>query len=108
VKQILAALLDNAVKFTPPGGRIRVVGRLEDGVVTTEVVDTGVGFGEDDMPAIFAPFQQADMSATRHAEGTGLGLAFAQVLVEAHGGNIAAESPGKGQGATLRFSLPVR
>ncbi|MDB5100270.1 MAG: multi-sensor hybrid histidine kinase [Cyanobacteria bacterium RYN_339] len=105
--QILQALLDNAVKFTPPGGRIRVEARRDQDMVLTAVVDSGIGFSEEDRPGLFRAFHQADMSNTRPAEGAGLGLAFAQALVEAHGGSIVAESPGKGLGATLRFSLPV-
>jgi signal transduction histidine kinase len=105
--QIFRALFDNAVKFTPRGGKIRVEASQDDGMVTLAVVDSGVGFDEGDRPALFTPFKQADMSFNRPAEGAGLGLAFARALVEAHGGSIAAESPGKGQGATLRFSLPL-
>jgi two-component system phosphate regulon sensor histidine kinase PhoR len=103
--QVLANLLDNAVKFTPPGGRIQVGARTIGGVVEIWVSDTGVGVEPDQLLRIFERFYKIDVS--RAGRGTGLGLAICKHLVQAHGGRIWAESPGQGRGATFRFTVPL-
>jgi two-component system phosphate regulon sensor histidine kinase PhoR len=101
--QVLANLLANAVKFTPPGGRIEV-GAVEAGdMVEFFVADTGVGIAPDYLLRVFERFYKTDPS--RAGGGTGLGLAICKHLVLAHGGTIWAESRGEGQGATFRFTL---
>lgn len=110
-------LLHNAIKFTPPGGQVRIraeaaampidrrTGKQMEGQwLQVEVQDTGRGIGRDDLPRIFERFYRADRS--RATGGTGLGLAIAKHIVEAHGGCIWAESEGPGRGATFRFLLP--
>jgi signal transduction histidine kinase len=106
VEKVLLNLLGNAVKFTRPGGRIEVAGAREDGGVRITVSDDGIGIPEDELDRIFDRFAQVDGSATRHHEGTGIGLCLAKELVELHGGRIWAESEGPGCGARFCFTLP--
>ena len=105
IGQVLANLLANAVKFTPPGGRIEAGTRAVDRSVEFWVTDTGVGIDADQLGRGFERFYKTDPA--RASEGTGLGLAICKHLVLAHGGSIWAESPGEGQGSTFRFTLPL-
>ncbi|HEY3322398.1 MAG TPA: response regulator [Planctomycetota bacterium] len=107
--QVVGNLLNNAVKFTPRGGRIHVeVATLPPGkCATVSVCDTGVGMDPETIDQLFQPFAQADRSLDRSLGGLGLGLALAKGLVELHGGCISAVSSGKGQGSEFRISLPV-
>jgi len=106
IAQVLDLLLDNAVKFTPEGGRICLAARPVTGeeVVEISVSDTGIGIPEDRLEKIFQHFYQVDSSATRQYGGTGLGLALAKRIVEGHGSRIQVESR-VGQGSTFRFRL---
>jgi len=104
VRQIVFNLISNAVKFTPPDGRVDVSALLEDGRVEIAVADTGPGIPAEDLGAIFEEFEQTDEG--RKAEGTGLGLPLSRKLVELHGGRLWAESE-VGRGSTFRFTLPV-
>jgi PAS domain S-box-containing protein len=108
MQQVVLNLLNNAVKFTPDGGRITVRLRRLGGVVQIKVSDTGQGIGAEFLPHVFDRFRQADGSPARRHGGLGLGLAIARELVDLHGGAIQAESPGKGQGATFTVELPAR
>ena len=106
LEQIIWNLLNNAVKFTPRGGRITV--RLEedgDEIVLT-VSDNGQGIDSSFLPHIFEIFRQADASTNRSQQGMGIGLAVVQQLVELHGGSVTAGSAGKGKGATFTIRLP--
>jgi two-component system phosphate regulon sensor histidine kinase PhoR len=105
VGQVLANLVHNAVKFTPPGGSVRLSAQAEDGGVAFSVSDTGVGIERGDLERVFERFYKADKS--RSGGGTGLGLAIAKHIVQAHGGHIEARSDGPGRGATFRFTLPL-
>ena len=107
--QILAVLLDNAVRYTPPGGRIAVGARLRDGWVEASVTDTGPGIAPERLPHIFDRFYRAEAARTRSEAGggTGLGLAIARDLARAQGGDLVAENA-KAGGATFRLSLPRR
>lgn len=109
LRQVMYNLLANAVKFTPDGGLVEVLGELVDGgKVKISVRDTGIGIKTHDLERIFMPFEQADNSATRRFQGTGLGLTMAKTFVELHGGRIWAESGGNGKGSTLAFEIPVK
>jgi two-component system phosphate regulon sensor histidine kinase PhoR len=105
VSRALGNLLHNAIKFTPPEGRITLRAYPSSGDVVIEVADTGPGILPEDLPRVFERFFRADRS--RAGGGTGLGLAIAKHVVQAHGGRIWAESDGlPGRGATFRFTLP--
>ena len=104
--QILAVLLENAVRFAPPGGSIAVSGRLQDRWVEASVRDTGPGISPEHLPRLFDRFYRAEASRTRgKGAGTGLGLAIARELARAQGGDLVAESTKDG-GATFRLRLP--
>jgi PAS domain S-box-containing protein len=107
VRQILLNLISNAVKFTPPGGSVRVATqRTEDGEVAVSVSDTGIGIHKDDIAAALAPFGQVESAMSRRYAGTGLGLPLTCSLVEHHGGVLELESePGKGTCVTIRFPV---
>jgi two-component system phosphate regulon sensor histidine kinase PhoR len=107
VSQILDNLVDNAVKYTPAGGRITVRWREEDGQVRLEIEDTGIGIAEPDLPRIFERFYRVDKARSRELGGTGLGLAIVKHLVQAMNGTVSASSqPGQGTQFTVR--LPRR
>jgi len=101
---LVGNLLDNAVRYTPPGGRVDVeVGVKEEGFL--EVRDTGIGIPARDLPRIFERFYRVDPARSRQTGGTGLGLSIAKHVVEQHGGRIAAKSD-LGGGSTFRVILP--
>jgi two-component system, OmpR family, phosphate regulon sensor histidine kinase PhoR len=104
LEQVIVNLLHNAIKFTPPGGYIRLSAKRQDDTVVFAVQDTGVGIAADNLPRIFERFYKTDRA--RSGGGTGLGLAIARHLVEAHGGKIWAESV-EGKGSTFYFSIPT-
>jgi signal transduction histidine kinase/ActR/RegA family two-component response regulator len=107
ISQIVVNLLTNAVKFTPPGGRVEVrLARDGDHAVIT-VADTGIGIEPDVLPTVFDRFRQADSTITRRHGGLGLGLAIVRHLTELHGGRVKAESAGAGQGSTFTVRLPL-
>jgi len=104
--QIFAVLLDNAVRFAPPGGSIDVYGRLLDGRTEAAVTDTGPGIPPEQLDRVFDRFYRTEASRSRgKGAGTGLGLAIARDLARAQGGDIVAESP-KGGGGNFRLILP--
>lgn len=100
-------LLDNAVRFTPEGGRITVnAGLNPGGDMLITIQDTGIGIEPDELPRIFNEFYQAEAHMTRKHGGLGIGLPIAKGLIEAHGGKLWAESEGRGKGATFKVLLP--
>lgn len=104
--QVFYNLLDNAVKFTPKGGKIQVVIESFDSYVQIKVIDNGVGINPEFLPYVFELFCQADSSITRQFGGLGLGLAIVRHIIEMHGGNVRADSLGEGLGATFTVKLP--
>ena len=106
VHQVLFNLLDNAVRFTPAGGRVTVTASRHDGAVDVAVADTGPGISSEHLPRLFERFYRIDTSRSRNEGGTGIGLAIARSVVEAHGGRIWAESE-PGRGAVFTFELPL-
>jgi signal transduction histidine kinase len=107
LQQIVWNLLTNAVKFTPPSGRITVTLRAKDALARLCVSDTGSGIPPEFLPHLFERFSQAETSTTRSAGGLGLGLSIVRHLVELHGGVIHAESAGEGKGATFVVEIPL-
>lgn len=106
VEQVLYELLDNAVKFTSEGGKVRITVRMTEAAVLTEISDTGVGIAPEAIPKLFRGFMQADSSSTRSFGGMGLGLALVKHLVTRMGGTVTVHSQ-LGQGSTFRFTLPL-
>jgi CheY-like chemotaxis protein len=105
--QVFANLLNNAAKFTDPGGRISIVARREHNTTVVSVSDSGIGISAEALPAIFNMFMQADSSAQRRHSGLGIGLTIARSLVEMHGGRISARSEGPGKGSQFIVRLPL-
>jgi signal transduction histidine kinase len=108
LQQVFWNLLSNAVRFTPGGGRIDVRAARAGPYIEIAVTDSGAGLTAEFLPFAFEPFRQGDQSFTRAHGGLGLGLAIVNHLVDLHGGQVAAESAGSGQGATFRVRLPVQ
>jgi signal transduction histidine kinase len=104
--QVLGNLLDNAVKYTPEGGSIRISAWQEGDSVCLSVADTGVGIPEEDLPHVFERFYRADKARSRRLGGTGLGLAIVREIVAAHGGRVSVTSS-VGQGSTFTVEMPV-
>lgn len=104
--QVVANLVDNALKFTPPGGDIRVGLEAHEGQAVLSVVDSGRGIDPEFLPGIFERFAQ-DAGAPGAGGGLGLGLAVARDLVRAHGGDIEVASEGRGRGACFTVKLPL-
>lgn len=107
LKQIVWNLLSNAIKFSEIGGLISINLKRKNSQLELRVTDTGEGISPDFIPFVFDRFRQADGSLSRKHSGLGLGLAIVQHLVELHGGSVAAESRGKGTGATFIINFPV-
>jgi PAS domain S-box-containing protein len=107
LQQVVWNLVNNAVKFTPKGGKIQVTLQRIDSHIEISVADNGQGIRGEILQNIFERFRQGDASTTRTSGGLGLGLAIAKQLVELHGGTIHAESAGEGQGATFLVRLPL-
>ena len=105
-KQILINLVSNAVKFSHPGGTVRVTSQRVDNDLRFTVEDEGIGMRSEDMTSLFKPFKQADNGREMNHEGIGLGLAITKKLVELHGGSIWAESE-VGRGTTIAFTIPL-
>jgi two-component system cell cycle sensor histidine kinase PleC len=107
MKQVLINLLANAVKFTPPGGRVAIEAGLDErGGARFVVRDTGIGMRPEDIPRALEPFAQVDNALSRRFEGTGLGLPLSKKLVELHGGQLAIESV-LDRGTTVTVTLPA-
>jgi signal transduction histidine kinase len=106
VHQVLFNLLDNAVRFTPQGGHVTISATRRDGSVDVAVRDTGPGIPREHLPRLFDRFYRVDTARSRDDGGTGIGLAIARSVIDAHGGRIWAESE-LGRGSTFTFELPV-
>jgi two-component system, OmpR family, sensor histidine kinase BaeS len=104
--QVLANLLDNALRHTPPGGRVDVAAYSDHHTVSITVTDDGDGIAADHVPHVFERFYRADAARNRDHGGAGIGLAIAKALVQAHHGDIIASSRGPGSGATFTITLP--
>jgi K+-sensing histidine kinase KdpD/CheY-like chemotaxis protein len=107
LEQVFFNLIDNALKFTPQDGEVKVDVRIVEGRVAVRVADTGAGIDAVFLPFVFDRFRQADATTTRTHGGLGLGLSIAKQLVDAHGGSISVESGGVGCGSTFTVTLPI-
>jgi signal transduction histidine kinase len=106
LRKVVENLVDNAIKFTPPHGRVHLSVKSDDGHLWLEISDTGIGIPKEEQPRIFERFYQVDGSSTRRFGGTGLGLALVKEIVELHGGQIFVNSK-VGQGSTFQIKLPA-
>ena len=107
LSQVITNLLSNACKYTDQRGRITVCARDEDGCAVLQVRDDGLGIPQDMLVRVFEPFTQVDRSFGRARGGLGIGLTLVKQLVEMHGGSVAAESRGEGEGAVFTVRLPL-
>ena len=108
LEQVVTNLLNNAAKYTEPGGKIALTAEHEGDELVIRVKDTGIGLSERMIPRVFDLFAQADISLDRTQGGLGIGLTLARSLVELHGGSIGVESPGLGHGSEFTVRLPVQ
>ena len=106
LEQVLSNLLENAVKYTEPGGRIHLRASCTGGQIELRVEDTGLGIPPADLPHIFERFYRADKARTREQGGTGLGLSIVKHIAQTHGGSVTAESK-YGVGTTIIVRLPA-
>lgn len=104
VHQILTNLIDNAIKYTPVGGKILISALYDENVVKVSIADTGVGIPQSDLPRIFERFYRVDKARSRESGGTGLGLSIVKHLVEGHGGTITVNSI-LNRGSVFTFTL---
>ncbi len=105
IDQVIVNLLDNAVKYTPAGGKIEVHAHRTSNEAVVNVKDTGIGVLNQDLPRLWERFYRADKARTRESGGTGLGLAIVKHIVEIHGGTVSVESE-YGKGSVFTFTLP--
>jgi signal transduction histidine kinase len=107
LRRLFLILIDNALKYTPSGGRVSVGMHEADGFGIVEVRDTGIGIAAEDVPSIFERFYRADKVRTREMGGVGLGLSIAQWIADTHDANIQVESA-PGQGSVFRVRVPLK
>ena len=105
MEQVLINLLDNAIKYTPEGGEIKLTAGRVANLILCKVSDTGIGIQKRDIPRIFERFYRVDKARSRQSGGTGLGLAIVKHIIEAHGGTVGVESDYQ-KGSTFTFTLP--
>ena len=106
IEQVLVNLVDNAIKYTPSGGKITVTTDTSGGMASVHVKDTGIGILSQDVPRLFERFYRVDKARSRQSGGTGLGLSIVKHIVEMHGGSVDVQSE-YGRGSTFTFSLPI-
>ena len=106
IQWVVMELVDNAIKFTPPGGQVKVGLDQDTDKAQFYVVDTGIGISPERLSEIFEPYHQLDSSSTRHYGGVGLGLSLAKKIIEAHGSKVEVTSK-EGQGTFIQFDLPI-
>ena len=104
IEQVLINLLDNAIKYTPNGGRVDIRAEESGDLLTVHVSDTGIGIMSQDLPRVFERFYRVDKARSRQSGGTGLGLAIVKHIVETHGGSVTVQSE-YGRGTTFVFTL---
>jgi len=105
LKQVIVNLLDNAIKYTPEGGKISVQVRVDESEAIFEIIDNGIGISPEALPNIFKRFYRSEQVQARKSRGTGLGLSMVHTILEAHAGSVSVESH-ENKGSTFRVSLP--
>lgn len=104
--QVMINLLDNAIKYTPQGGKVIVSAKAVSDVLEIDISDTGIGIASEDLPRIFERFYRVDKARSRELGGTGLGLSIVKHIVQAHGGQVRVVSE-LGKGSTFSFTIPL-
>jgi two-component system sensor histidine kinase/response regulator len=104
--RVMDNLVSNAIKYTPEGGSVEIIGKVGHTTVVIEIVDTGLGIPAESLPTIFQPFVRVQHEEHMEQEGTGLGLSIVKTIVEQHEGNVEVESI-EGKGSTFRVTLPM-
>lgn len=108
ITQVLSNLVGNALQYTPEGGQVTILSMRYGNEIHISVIDSGIGIPAEHLPHLFTRFYRVDKSRSRQAGGgSGIGLAIARYLIEAHGGRIWAESDGEGEGSKFTFSLNI-
>lgn len=107
LKQLFVIILDNALKYTQENGSISVTSSKKNSRAIIEIIDTGIGISNTDLPYIFDRYYRGDKSRTRHLEGTGLGLSIAKWITQSHSGKIRIQSK-EGEGTHVIISLPLK
>ena len=107
IEQVFSNLLDNALKFTPAGGKIDIQARVDGAYVRVDIKDNGMGIAAEHLPRIFERFYRVDKSRSKDAGGTGLGLSIVKHIVQAHQGRLHVQSTA-GQGSVFSVFLPIR
>jgi signal transduction histidine kinase len=105
--QLLENLVENAIKYSPEGGDVRMCVWRENGEARLTVTDQGIGISASDLPMLFERFQRGTNVDDRRFAGMGLGLFICRGIAEQHGGQIWASSPGEGRGSTFHVALPL-
>ncbi|KAA3657442.1 MAG: HAMP domain-containing protein [Chloroflexi bacterium] len=108
LRQLLSNLIANSLAHTPTNGKITVTFTNKQNTLSIAVADTGSGIAQEQLPHVFDRFYRADKSRSRETGGTGLGLAIVKGIVEAHGGEVTAVSPGPGKGSTFTIQFPYK
>ena len=106
IKQVFVNLIGNAVKFTPPGGRVTISSEVGEACLQIRIEDTGIGMRREDIPLVIQPFYRVSSPYDAKHQGTGLGLPFAKAVTELHGGTLGIESR-VGSGTTVTVTLPL-
>jgi two-component system sensor histidine kinase VicK len=107
IQNVIVNLLENAIKYSPEGGRVLIKLEHVDEDIMVSVADEGMGIPTGDIEKVFEPFHRADSSHEFSIKGTGLGLSISKAIIALHGGKIWAESGGEGKGTTFYFTLPL-
>lgn len=107
VADVVLNLVDNAIKYTPAGGKVDVKAKVKDKYILVTVKDNGTGIPYDELDSLFEKFKRGSEINKVDTSGVGLGLYIAKKIIQGHGGNIWAESEGYGKGATFKFTLPL-
>jgi signal transduction histidine kinase len=107
LREAIDNLVSNAIKYSPIGGQIEISARQEADEVLIQVSDNGPGLSPEDMSRLFGRFQRLSAKPTAGESSTGLGLSIVKRIVELHGGQISAQSPGPGSGTTFTIAVPV-
>ena len=105
IKQVLLNLIDNAIKYNHPNGKISIAAHEVNDFVKVDITDTGIGIPNKDLPRLFERFYRVDKARSRELGGTGLGLSIVKHIIQAHGGQVLVQST-EGQGSTFSFTIP--